>query len=480
MPTLLIHIAQNIALLFALTYGYSLLWLRLKRLDRLNHYLHRVTIGVLFGIIAVLAMLDPIPLAPGSFMDGRNVMITLVGVIEGPLAALVAAIIVIVARLGIGGTGTYIGVSTALTTIAISWVGRYYLKGHITNAKPGLFLALGVALIVSGALWSFLTASGPGVAPLGPAGLLSAVYYPLATLLLGELLVHEVRRQRTQSALVESELRFSKVFEASPVAISISQLNSGKFVLVNDALLKMIGFGRDELIGHTADELHTRTEPSRDDLVNAVINGQASHVQERLFRPKSGEYRYVEYNAERIELDGVPHILALISDITERKKTEAALESLNAQLEQRIKERTAQVEQEQMFLQTIMNSMGEGVMYSSRFVILYVNRAMEVLTGYSAAELIGKPNSMLQSDHATPQEAHLFHEEFVEPDAIWRGEARIRRKDGSEFQAALIVRRLINQYDRAEGAVTLYRDLMIADRNHYAGRLAEASRRVSL
>src|SRR5258708_26932354 len=133
MLTLLIHIGQNIALLFALTYGYSLLWSPLKRLEHLNHYLYSVTIGALFGIIAGLGMLDPIVLYPGFFLDGRTVMITLVGVIEGPVAALLTTILVIFVRWEIGGSGTFFCIATAVPPVFLGWAGRVYPKRNFSK-----------------------------------------------------------------------------------------------------------------------------------------------------------------------------------------------------------------------------------------------------------------------------------------------------------------------------------------------------------
>src|SRR5207253_2012379 len=53
-----------------------------------------------------------------------------------------------------------------------------------------------------------------------------------------------IERKRAQTALAESEARFSVAFQASPVFIGILRISDGKFVLVNDALVNWLGCPR--------------------------------------------------------------------------------------------------------------------------------------------------------------------------------------------------------------------------------------------
>ena len=62
--------------------------------------------------------------------------------------------------------------------------------------------------------------------------------------------------KKAQEALRESEEKFSKAFQASPSSISISRMSDGKFIEINDTFLRDKGFTREEIIGHTAEEIH--------------------------------------------------------------------------------------------------------------------------------------------------------------------------------------------------------------------------------
>lgn len=146
-------------------------------------------------------------------------------------------------------------------------------------------------------------------------------------------------------------------------------------------------------------------------------------------------------------------------ELAERKHAEEELLRLNAELEQHVQRRTAELQQRQAELRAVLDAMGEGVMYSEGFHIRYINQAMAELTGYRVEELIGQPNAIFRSDRAAEEEAKRFNEPFAEPGVTWRGESRWRRKDGSDFDAALTVRLMEKIPVPPGGAVTVVRDI---------------------
>src|SRR5262249_43694010 len=78
-------------------------------------------------------------------------------------------------------------------------------------------------------------------------------------------------RTQALAALRESEARFSTAFRASPVAIGISTLVDGRYIDVNDSYLAMLGYHREEVIGHTALDLELWVSPEdRDRMIQAL------------------------------------------------------------------------------------------------------------------------------------------------------------------------------------------------------------------
>jgi PAS domain S-box-containing protein len=153
------------------------------------------------------------------------------------------------------------------------------------------------------------------------------------------------KRKQAEAQARQSEERFSKAFRASPMAISITRLSDGYFTDVNDSFLRILGYNREEVIGRTAVELNIyRNHQERSKLIRRLLEQGELRDYEMTTQTKSGESIYVLLSSEIIELDGEAYILASILDITERKHAEEEIRKLNAELEQRVKERTTELE----------------------------------------------------------------------------------------------------------------------------------------
>lgn len=135
-------------------------------------------------------------------------------------------------------------------------------------------------------------------------------------------------RKQTEAALLVSEEKFSKAFLSSPDAISISTLEEGRFIEVNDSFLAISGYSRSEVIGHTSAELQLWVDPStRTEVQQQLEQKGVIRNFEAEFRKKSGEILIGLVSAEIINLGGQMCLLALTRDITERKQVQEALRS---------------------------------------------------------------------------------------------------------------------------------------------------------
>ena len=135
-------------------------------------------------------------------------------------------------------------------------------------------------------------------------------------------------REATEAALTAlraSEAKFAKAFYANPSGMAITALD-GLLVDVNESFLRTLGYTRDEVVGRNTVELGLWRDPADRGRVLAAVQA-GGHVEnlELEFRTKAGVLRTLLYSAERIELDGAPHILALTTDITERRRLEEEL-----------------------------------------------------------------------------------------------------------------------------------------------------------
>ena len=134
-------------------------------------------------------------------------------------------------------------------------------------------------------------------------------------------------RRRAEQALRESEERFAKAFNASPLVLTISSLTTGRLIAVNETFIDLSGYSREEVIGKTTAELGLwGSLRDREEELNAVR--EAGHVRnvEYTFKKRGGEELVGLLSAERIEIGGEPSALTVIQDITDRKRAEQGRE----------------------------------------------------------------------------------------------------------------------------------------------------------
>jgi PAS domain S-box-containing protein len=138
-------------------------------------------------------------------------------------------------------------------------------------------------------------------------------------------------RKQMEQALQESEEKFAKAFRASPQVISITRLTDGVFKEINESFCRVLGYSREEVIGHSSRELGVWvTQDDREDMVSRLKKYGRVSNKEYHYRTKSGEIRTMLWSADQIELDGEPCVLAVTVDITDYKRMEAkALEAEN-------------------------------------------------------------------------------------------------------------------------------------------------------
>ena len=134
-------------------------------------------------------------------------------------------------------------------------------------------------------------------------------------------------RRRAEQALRESEERFAKAFNASPLVLTISSLATGRLIAVNETFINLSGYSREEAIGKTTAELGLWGKlRDREEELKAVREvGQVRNV-EYVFKKRTGEELVGLLSAERIEIGGEPSALTVIQDITDRKRAEEARE----------------------------------------------------------------------------------------------------------------------------------------------------------
>jgi PAS domain S-box-containing protein len=136
-------------------------------------------------------------------------------------------------------------------------------------------------------------------------------------------------RRLAEQALRASERRFETIFHLNPQPAAVTRLTDGKYVSVNDAYLRMMGYTRDEVVGKSTVELGIWTPEQRDAIVAAVQRSPSAEV-DAPYRRKDGTPLTLALVSARIDVGGEPCLITVATDVTERRATDAALRKSEA------------------------------------------------------------------------------------------------------------------------------------------------------
>ena len=225
-----------------------------------------------------------------------------------------------------------------------------------------------------------------------------------------------LERVRAEQDLRASRQRFRDLFENSPDAIFVEDLN-GVVLDVNFAACVLHGLTREQLIGkNTLNDLippSRRESASRD--FQKLASGKLSWVEGESLTA-DGKSTPVEVRAGRMEYDGKPALLLHVRDISERRAASAAVQS-----------------SEMLFRSVWENSVDGMRLTDENGVIIAVNKAFCDLAGMKAEELEGKLFTIVYAESENPQ--------------------AILEKQREHFRARAVNRKIQHQYTLHNGQV---------------------------
>jgi PAS domain S-box-containing protein len=228
-------------------------------------------------------------------------------------------------------------------------------------------------------------------------------------------------RIHTMAASKQSEEKFSKLFETSPIWMTLTTLDAGVFLEVNQAFLEVPGYRKEKGIGRKATGIGLWVDPAeRQTVVRLLEKNKRIRDYPIQFRMKNGEIRDFLWSAEVLVFEGVLCMLNAILDITDRKKTEGEL--------RRSGERFRAIADYTHDWENWIGPNGK---------LIWVNPAVERITGYSREEYLNLPDNLLHRLKAVflekDQEQVLTMLESGLRDKISGNDVpcRIRRRDGS-------------------------------------------------
>ncbi len=260
--------------------------------------------------------------------------------------------------------------------------------------------------------------------------------------------VDDTERRAAEEAVRRSEATLSHLVAMSPDVITLTDLATGRYLMVNQRFERLTGYSAAEVVGRTWVELGIWQDAKlRDDFVAQLRQGERVQEQAATFVTKAGQAVLMRVSGARFGMDRREYLVINARDVTtserERQEREAILE-------------TAPI--------------GIAVTRGQRFVL--VNAWMEHIFGWGQGELAGQPQDVIWGDEGVFAQAdaelaaRLAHGEQIEADVEGR------RRDGSRFVAQAIAKAIDPEHPSGGGTLWVVQD--VTERRGIEAALARA------
>ncbi len=341
--SIIIGLVRNIAILLTFSMLYDYFW---SRNENKNILYSKLISGVVLGGIGIVLILTPWHFVQGVFFDTRSVMLSIAGLFFGPVPTITAMLISGIYRFYIGGAGAMMGIAVVLTSGSAGLLWRHFRPGW-RKTNPGIELAamgflvhmvmLGCTIFLPDEVrWqTFENIALPAI-----------IIYPVATVLLGKLMLNQAENWENRKALNISEERWHFALEGAGDGVWDWNPKTNE-VFFSKQWKRMLGY-EDHEIENKLEEWEKRVFPEDKEMTYEILNrhirGETPvYISEHRMLCKDGTYKWILDRGKimSFDYDGKPlRFIGTHTDISERKETQENISKMNEELEQKVFERT--------------------------------------------------------------------------------------------------------------------------------------------
>src|SRR5215218_3659453 len=293
---------------------------------------------------------------------------------------------------------------------------------------------------------------------------------------------------RAGERLSPEDLGFGRLFERIRDGVIVADAKTQRIVLWNAAAAKMFGYSASEALKLRVEELvpESLKDAHRAGITRYARTGHGRYIDSDapLDLPavkKNGQEIRVELSLSPIRPvhdadDGeAQFVLAIIRDVTERKRAEEAVSQLNKDLENRVEERTSQLEatiaelesnqQELRHSEEIFRLLVEGVRDYAIFMlgpdgrVVSWNEGAERIQGYEVSEVVGEHFSVFYTEEDVDRGLPGEELRVAAIEGRFEEEGLRIRKDGMLFQADVVITALRDEAGDLRGFSQVTRDI---------------------
>ena len=325
--------------------------------------------GLLFGIITVFAMLNPLVISKGLIFDGRSILISLSGLYFGFITAFVTALMAIVCRNVQGGVGTLTGSLVILSSFLIGIFGYHFRKRKKIKWNLAYLILFGFVVHFAMFLLMFTLPHKTVEKVVKNLWIIILFIYPAVNLLVAKVFYF-------QEKMKESEDRFKSLFYQAPIGIVFAD-SQGKAILTNKSMQEIIDYNEKELKQASFKEF-THLEDLGTDVkqFERLVSGEIDHYSmEKRYVKKDGSAVWCNLGVSSVkDVDGkINFIVSMVQDIDDKKFAEIELKK-----------------SEKRFRELFENMQEGGQIIDFDWKYLYVNASAEKHNRRPSSELLGK------------------------------------------------------------------------------------------
>lgn len=242
--------------------------------------------------------------------------------------------------------------------------------------------------------------------------------------------------EQRSAALHETETKYLRLFENVPDAIIIWDPETYRINDINNAAIELYGYNRQEFLTLTITDISAEPEKTAQ-IARFKEPGYKNHIPLRYHKKKDGSVFPTEISHGIFTLNNRPCALAILRDITQRKRNEERLR----------------------FHTTILENMSDWVTATDLdFRITYVSPSVKEILGYHPDELIGKTTV---EAYGKPEVLSASRKKMLHgiKAGHWQGELINTRRNGQKIIVSLHIGTLRDENGIPTGTVSVARDI---------------------
>ena len=249
------------------------------------------------------------------------------------------------------------------------------------------------------------------------------------------IFVDDTERRQAEEAMQRSEALLSHLVANSPDIITLSELTTGRYAMVNPTFTRVSGYQMHEVIGKTSIELGIWADPAdRERLAAALASADTVQSVAASFKVRDGRLVSMQLSAARFEMDGGQYLIINARDVTA-------------------------AEQARLEREAILENALVGIALTRDQHFMMVNPRFEQMLGWPAGLLTGQHAAVVWPSPADHEEvgqligARLARGEQIEI------ERPLRRRDGSQFLGRLQAKAVDPTHPSRGGTIWLAEDV---------------------